>query len=144
MVDFLLNKEYERCTAAAPSAIVPMRMIQYYQKLASAGDGQIVFDDVPVDLIEIPDVPEYRRVKYAVGVNGRSMEPLYHDGDILLVQPAEDVEIGEIGIFIVDGQSYVKRRQKDFLESVNPEFANIALSEGATCLGLVVDHLMID
>lgn len=144
VVDFLLNKEYERCTAAAPSAIVPMRMIQYYQKLASAGDGQIVFDDVPVDLIEIPDVPEYRRVKYAVGVNGRSMEPLYHDGDILLVQPAEDVEIGEIGIFIVDGQSYVKRRQKDFLESVNPEFANIALSEGATCLGLVVDHLMID
>jgi len=98
---------------------------------------------VPVDLIEIPDVPEYRHVKYAVCVNGQSMEPLYCDGDILLIEPTEDIEIGETGIFIVDGQSYVKKRQKDYLESVNPDpkYTDIPLSEDSCCLGKVVDRL---
>ena len=45
----------------------PTRTLNYYQRLASAGTGQIVFDDVPVDLIEIPNIPEYDRVKYAIG-----------------------------------------------------------------------------
>lgn len=98
---------------------------------------------MPVDLIEIPDVPEYRHVKYSVGVNGQSMEPLYCDVDILLIEPAEDIEIGEPGIFIVNGQSYVKKRQKDYLESANldPKYKNIPLSEDSYCLGKVVDCL---
>ena len=117
------------------------RLVQYYQKFASAGSGQLVFDDVPVDLIEIPDVPEYKDVRYAIGVNGRSMEPLYRDGDILLVKPADDVAVGDIGIFIVDGQSYVKKRGNDCLVSVNEEYADIPLDESSSCLGEVVDKL---
>lgn len=118
------------------------RTLNYYQRLASAGTGQIVFDDVPVDLIEIPDIPEYRRVKYAIGVNGDSMEPLYYDGDILLVEPVSDVRIGEVGIFIVDGESLVKKRGWKSLVSLNKKkhYPEIPLNEETRCLGRVVDR----
>lgn len=56
-----------------------------------------------------PDIPEYRRVAYAVKVSGNSMEPLYHDEDILLIEPTCEIDVGEIGIFNVDGQAYVKK-----------------------------------
>lgn len=140
IVDIILEKEHERCKVA-PAQSAPGRIIQYYHRLASAGNGQFVFDDLPADLIEIPDNPEYKDVKYAISVNGSSMEPLYHDGDILLVKPAEDVPVGKIGIFLVDGQSYVKKRGKDKLISINKNFEDIPLNEDSECLGEVVDRL---
>lgn len=140
IVDIILEKEHERCMVA-PAQSAPGRIIQYYHRLASAGNGQFVFDDLPADLIEIPDNPEYKDVKYAIGVNGSSMEPLYHDGDILLVKPAEDIPVGKIGIFLVDGQSYVKKRGKDKLISLNKEYNDIPLGEDSQCLGEVVDRL---
>lgn len=140
MVDIILEKEYDRCMVA-PAQLHTGRIIQYYQRLASAGNGQFVFDDLPADLIEIPDVPKYKDVKYAVGVNGDSMEPLYQDGDVLLVKPAKDVSLGKIGIFLVDGQSYVKKRGKDKLISVNKAYDGIPFTEDSECLGEVVDRL---
>lgn len=140
MVDIVLEKEYDRCMVA-PAQLHTGRIIQYYQRLASAGNGQFVFDDLPADLIEIPDVPKYKDVKYAVGVNGDSMEPLYQDGDVLLVKPAKDVSLGKIGIFLVDGQSYVKKRGKDKLISVNKAYDDIPFTEDSECLGEVVDRL---
>ncbi|MCI8783293.1 MAG: helix-turn-helix transcriptional regulator [Dorea sp.] len=121
----------------------PTRTLNYYQRLASAGTGQIVFDDVPVDLIEIPDIPEYDRVKYAIGVNGDSMEPLYYDGDVLLVEPMQDVRVDEIGIFIVDGESLVKKRGKQTLISLNKKkkYPDIPIDEETRCLGRVVDKI---
>lgn len=121
----------------------PTRTLNYYQRLASAGTGQIVFDDVPVDLIEIPDTPEYERVKYAIGVNGDSMEPLYYDGDILLVEPMKDVMVNDLGIFIVDGESLVKKRGKSSLISLNKNknYPDIPLNEETRCLGRVVDKI---
>lgn len=37
------------------------------------------------------------------------MEPAYRDGDILIVERADSIEIGEIGIFTLDGEGYVKQ-----------------------------------
>lgn len=117
------------------------RALNYYQHLSSASTGQFVFDDVPVDLIEIPDIPEYKKVKYAIGVNGQSMEPLYYDGDVLLVDPCEEIDIGKIGIFIVNGDSFVKKLGKDILISVNENYSDIPITEETHCLGLVVDKI---
>lgn len=144
VIDLLLDAEYDRSISSKQQASISMpagRLIQFYPKLASAGTGQIVFDDVPVDLIEIPDVPEYRRAKYAIGVNGASMEPMFYDGDILLVEPAPELSIGEIGIFLVDGQSYVKRLGEGVLISLNEDYPNISIDENTTCLGRVIDKV---
>lgn len=117
------------------------RIVQYYGKLASAGTGQVVFDDVPSEPLEIPNTPEFQRVSYAIGVNGGSMEPLYSDGDILLVEPTNDISIGEIGLFIVDNESFVKKLGNGELISLNKEYNNIPLTNGSNCSGRVVDKL---
>lgn len=131
-------QELENEPSSTPTQI---RAISYYQRLASAGTGQIVFDGVPVDKIEIPDIPEYKRVSYAIGVNGNSMEPLYHDGDILLIEPTCKVDVGEIGIFIIGDESYVKKLGKGKLISLNAGYGDIPLTEYSKCMGRVIDKI---
>lgn len=143
-VDSVLDIEYTRCQVKEESfSYIPdnIRPIDYYMKNASAGNGQIVFDDTVVERITIPDTPKYKRVAYAIGVNGNSMEPLYHDGDMLLIEPTVDMEIGEIGIFIVDGEAYVKKLGDKELISLNEDYSNIPLTEYTSCMGRVVDRL---
>lgn len=118
-----------------------IRHINYYYRLASAGPGEIIFDTPPTKRIEIPDIPAYKKVDYAIGVNGDSMEPIYHDGDTLLVEMKDEIEVGEIGIFLVDGKSYVKKRGERELISLNPKAENVALTEDSKCMGKVIDKL---
>lgn len=149
-VDTVLQWEADRMKQIeqAPAAIVELqngsnekgRLIDYYRSV-SAGSGEVIFDDVYSERITLPDIPEYRRVAYAVKVDGRSMEPLYNDGDILLVEPTCDIEINEIGIFNVDGKAYVKKLGKDKLISLNKGYGDIQLTEDSLCMGRVVDKL---
>lgn len=145
LIDFLLTKEYERIAATkenkVPQQEVPTRIISYYYKSASAGTGQIVFDSPPDKDIEIPDIPEYRNVSYSIGVNGDSMTPKYHDGDILLVEATENVRKGEIGIFYMDGECYVKKLGTNELISLNPQYDNIHINESFRCMGRVIGKL---
>lgn len=123
---------------ARPSAIIPVRLISYYYKNASAGSGQLIIDSLPEKNIEIPDIPEYKDASYAIGVNGSSMEPAYHDGDILLVEATQEIKIGEIGIFQLDNECYVKKLGEDELISLNSEYENIPLNESAKIMGKVI------
>ena len=118
-----------------------VRLINYYYRLASAGTGQIVFDMPPTKRIEIPNIPEYKKVDYAIGVNGNSMEPVYHDGDMLLVEMTEEIDPGDVGIFLVNGESYVKKLGNRELISLNPKCDNVPLTEDSKCMGKVVGTL---
>lgn len=143
IIDLLLKEEYERCKGVnnPKEPYQPFRIINYYQRLASAGTGQIVFDDIPTEMIQIPDVAKYKRVKYAIGVDGDSMYPDYCDGDVLLVEPTREIEIDEVGIFMVDGMAYVKKLGNKELISINPDYKNVPLTENTACLGRVIDKL---
>lgn len=154
VVDTVLDREYaiaeklkgqseqiQKMDMEVAEEISPTRIIAYYKKLASAGNGQIVFDDIDIERIEIPDIPKYKRVSYAIGVNGRSMEPALNDGDILLVETTCQVEMGEIGIFIVNGEAFVKQLGEGELISLNKEYGNILLTEYSNCMGRVIDKL---
>ncbi len=157
MVDTVLDKEYsiasqlkkqaeyikrlETPTADNNESVIDMRLINYYYRVASAGTGQIIFDMPPTKRIEIPNTPEYRKVDYAIGVNGTSMQPLYDDGDMLLVEMTEDIEIGDIGIFRINGESFVKKLGESELISLNPAAKNIPLNESAGCMGKVIGKL---
>ncbi len=72
------------------------------------------------------------------------MEPLYYDGDILLIEPTCEIKVGEIGIFIVDGQAFVKKLGVRELISLNKGYGNIPLTEYSNCMGRVVDKLQKD
>lgn len=120
---------------------IPFRIIQYFQSV-SAGTGQVIFDDVYSERITIPDIPEYRRVAYAVKVSGYSMEPLYKDGDMLLIEPTCSIDIGEIGIFNVNGQAYVKKLGDGEIISLNTGYGNVTLTDDSRCMGRVVDRFV--
>lgn len=119
----------------------PKRLISYYYKNASAGTGQLIIDNLPEEDIEIPDIPKYKNVSYAIGVNGSSMEPTYHDGNILLVEATREIQIGEIGIFQIDGECFVKKLGENLLVSLNPDYESIPLNESAGIMGRVIDIL---
>ena len=141
LINMILDAEVDRCTTHTQEQSSPSRIINYYYRLASAGSGQIVFDMPPTESIEIPDIPEYKHVDYAIGVNGNSMEPVFNDGEILLVQMTEEIEPGEIGIFIVDGQSYVKKLGNGELISLNKGYDNVELTSDSKCVGRVITSL---
>ena len=75
-----------------------------------------------------------------ITVTGDSMEPTFHDGDDLLVEHTEELSPGEIGIFVADGEGYVKEFQPDGLHSHNPRYPVLKFSEDDhfRCVGRVL------
>lgn len=79
--------------------------------------------------IEVPDTHEARKADFALKIKGNSMEPIYFDGDIVLVKEQPSVDLGQIGIFNVEGSGYIKKFGGDRLISLNAEYDDIHLSE---------------
>ena len=109
VVDFVLDAEYQRCMNAeevvekTKTKIIPLFC-------AAAGPGeppsQDGFEDYEVD----EDSP----ARFAVKISGDSMDPEFHDGDIVLCRKKRP-EIGEIAVMMVDGFIYVKQ----YIEGIN-------------------------
>ena len=105
--------------------------------LAQAGEGGF-FDDAgfPVggswDEIDVPGTSDEN--VYALEVSGSSMEPLYREGDVLVVSPHAGVRRGDrVVVKTVDGEVMVKTLRKRTLravelESLNSDFPTAFLS----------------
>ena len=108
----------------------------------SAGTG-VYLDDACAEEISIPDNEKTRVADFALRINGNSMEPKFHDGDIVLVEDTDAVEVGELGIFVLDGNGYFKKFGGDCLISLNPFYAPIMLRdfEDIRCCGKVIGKL---
>ena len=119
------------------------RSIDLYDMPVSAGVGEFLTDANRIEDIVIPDDPRTAEADFALRINGDSMEPRYHSGDILLVQSADTVEEGELGIFILDGSGFFKRYGGDHLISLNPKYPPIPLKDfqSVACCGRVVGKL---
>ena len=118
------------------------RSISLYELPVSAGVG-VYLDDTQAESITIPGGERTADADYALRISGNSMEPKYHDGDILLVQHADSVEIGELGIFLLDGCGFFKQYGGDRLLSLNEEYGPIMLKDFSDiqCKGRVVGRL---
>ncbi len=129
-------------TPAVQNARIGKRSLLLYDLPVSAGPG-VYLDDSTAETINIPDNEKTQIADFALRISGNSMEPKYHDGDILLVEDCESVEVGELGIFILDGNGYFKKYGGDTLISLNPEYGEIFLKEyaEAVCCGRVVGRL---
>ena len=119
------------------------RSIGLYDMPVSAGVGEFLADATRIEDISIPDDPRTAEADYALRINGDSMEPKYRSGDIILIQTADTVEEGELGVFILDGSGYFKKYGGDHLISMNPKYAPIPLKdfEDVACCGRVVGKL---
>ena len=120
--------------------------INLYEIPASAGTGMLITDDVPYDIkqIDLTIAPQARKADFALYVRGDSMEPNYYDGDIVFVKEQPYIDNGQIGIFIYDNETYIKKYsiKEDgvYLISLNKKYPPIKIEENVifkTC-GIVL------
>ncbi len=107
---------------------------------ASAGTGTYLGPEA-FETIHVRDNELTRRASFSVPVSGDSMEPRYHDKDILMVEGTERIEPGEIGIFTIDGEGYVKELGNRELISLNPRYDPIPINDSIRCHGRVIGVL---
>ncbi len=74
---------------------------------ASAGFGDYL-DDENMEHREFPASAVPDGADFAVPVDGDSMEPLYHDGQLAWIQLTPNLNVGDVGLFVVDGHGYIK------------------------------------
>lgn len=73
----------------------------------SAGTGAFM-DEGSFEMVSFPASMVPDGADFGVRVSGDSMEPVYHDGQIVWVKQCDRVNIGDVGIFIYDGEGYIK------------------------------------
>lgn len=128
-INNLLEVEYERCNTVLEEDVPAYITKPYYAVGASAGNGEYLFDDLECTAITLPDTPLNNNADLVIAVKGHSMEPTYQDGDKLLVKKQSELNVGDIGVFIINGESFVKELGKDRLISHNKQYQDIHCSD---------------
>jgi len=104
-----------------------------YDEPSAAGIGSPLGDEASYELIKIPAQEVPARADFLVRIRGDSMEPEFANEDLVFVCKQPTVEVGEVGIFLLDGKSLCKkltqRRDKYYLHSLNANYEPIELHE---------------
>ena len=105
----------------------------------AAGVGTALADDPGDEILLLAD----RMTEAAdevIAVSGDSMEPTFFDGDLVLVKHTERIRPGEIGVFLVEDEGYIKEYREDGLHSHNPDYRTMQFTgeEHVRCIGRVL------
>ncbi|WMM09709.1 LexA family transcriptional regulator [Staphylococcus simulans] len=96
----------------------------------SAGTGEQIFDEPQFKVAVKGDVPIH---DLALQVNGNSMEPMFHDKEVIFIEKTHEIKNGQIGVFIIDGEAYVKKvyveENRLTLVSLNKEYPDLHFYE---------------
>jgi SOS-response transcriptional repressor LexA len=118
------------------------REVKLFYLPASAGPGEFLDSSDGFDMVTLPeDAP--KETDFMIRILGDSMEPQFMDGEIVYVKQQKAVENGEIGIFGLEGKSYIKKFRStpngSFLISLNPKYDPIPINvEDFVVFGKVV------
>ncbi len=87
---------------------------------ASAGTGDYL-DEENFEYLDLPEdeVPDW--ASFGVHVNGDSMEPVYHDGQLVWIQLCKELRPGEVGLFTLDGCGYIKLYSEESANSADED-----------------------
>ena len=109
---------------AAPADGSQVIRLRLYDARVSAGHGNFLDSDY-YTMIEVPS-EDAKGADFAVTVSGDSMEPVFHDHDMVYVHQQETLDDGEIGIFSLNDNAYIKKLKNDgdgtFLISLNQKY----------------------
>lgn len=136
--------EYQKEPTSAPESKIIV--LPYFRAGVSAGSGIFIFGNEAEDEIELPDLPEYEAADFAIDVNGDSMEPDFSHDDIALVQQDAELFPGDIGVFVVNSNAFIKELGRNELISRNKDYKNIPIHEGdnVVCMGKVIGKVKTD
>ena len=73
----------------------------------SAGPGEFLEED-SFEMVSFPESSIPKGAERGIRVSGDSMEPVYHDGQIVWIQRCERLRAGEVGVFLYVGSGYMK------------------------------------
>lgn len=135
------QKNEEETKENEVSEFIQLYSYDYYDHPASAGTGQYL-NDVRVERIELPvDID----ADFVIPIKGDSMEPDYHDGDLIFIQTSVDLNNGVIGVFNYNGDAYIKQlvidKEQAYLHSLNPAYKDMPITPETDfrIIGEVVD-----
>ena len=139
VVDYLIDSEYKRVRLSMKKPKPRMLKIDWYTLPASAGTGNILDSDLAEELY-VSESAEAEQADFVISVGGDSMEPTYHDGDKVFVEKCDSIDIGEVGIFVVNGDVYIKELGNKCLISHNEKYKPIRVGENDSvyCCGRVI------
>ena len=139
VVDYLIDSEYKRVTAVSRKPKAHMLKIDFFNYPASAGTGNFLETETPEQIL-VEESAEAEAADYVIPITGDSMEPTYHGDDRVFVEKCDSVDVGEIGIFVVNGDAYIKELGDKCLISHNEKYRPIRLGESDSvyCCGRVI------
>lgn len=112
----------------SPSSPHPKVKLPLFTLPASAGRGVALDTDVDFETIAVEDKSASREASFAIKVSGDSMEPEYFNGDVLLVKNDTNVDEGDLGIFVLNGEGYFKELGRNRLISYNDKYDDIIIT----------------
>lgn len=124
-----------------PKIILPL-----FETPVSAGAGSLLYDETPTEWITVQRNDLSKKADYLLRVRGDSMEPNFYDGDLVLIQQTQQIFENEIGIFILNGEAFIKKMGKGELISLNPIYEPIKLHDydDVRCAGIVLDTIVLE
>ena len=143
VVDHVLNDEYDRMThIESREEKGHITYISLYDLAASAGTGEPLGRYLLHHQDPDPHGTGPRGCPLlSAGQRQQHGTRAYKDGDIVFVQRQdESVRVGEIGVFSLNGEGYMKRLGRQELESLNPKYPPIPIREfdDLRCFGRVL------
>ena len=102
-----------------------LKVLMYFNRSLAAGIGDPTEFDEDAELVYVYSTAEVNRADSIFKINGDSMEPVFSDGQEVLVQRLpwnHTLNPGEIGAFMINNETYIKRYEKDGLHSLNPDY----------------------
>ena len=146
----------KRQAAMAESAMKPVRKTRevpvphfvtvYASDLGAAAGIGAALDEAQGEEIYLLADDETEQADEVITVSGCSMEPTFMDGDRVLVRHTDQLRPGEVGVFLVDNEGYIKEYREDGLHSHNPAYAPLVFSENEPvyCVGRVLGRVRED
>ena len=136
IMDRLLFQQDSKEKARLRRAYMPLCQ---YEEAAAAGIGAPMLDYAENETVYALQAKVPHGTDSIIHVNGRSMEPTFRDGSYVYVESSATVQPGQIGIFVVNGEAFIKEYQPDGLHSHNSRYKTIYTGEGVEvrCCGRV-------
>ena len=101
--------------------------IPLYNTPVSAGGGEWLDDGCEYTWQDVEDTSD--TADFALRVRGDSMTPMYNDGDIIYIKQNMIVESGQIGVFVLNDEGYLKMLQGNRLISLNSKYKPITIND---------------
>ena len=118
-MDLIASRRYQPGTeepAKIDCIMMPVSELPVSAGLGAFLEGEM-FQQIQVPASSVPAGAEF-----GIYVSGDSMEPRYHSGQIVWVKRCEELECGDIGIFVYDDCGYLKKYDEHTPDKTQAEF----------------------